>query len=76
MQRTMATKDEFLDDSSVSVLKGRGQLSLHILSRLFRYRYNPSTDLETGLGHFVKWYLDYYGQGSKNEASLQGYKPY
>jgi hypothetical protein len=38
--------------------------------------YNPSTDLETGLGHFVEWYLDYYGQGSKNEASLQGYKPY
>lgn len=39
-------------------------------------RYNPTTDLEIGLKHFVKWYKSYYMEGSGHENSLNGYKPY
>ncbi|KAL1809282.1 hypothetical protein DCAR_0728819 [Daucus carota subsp. sativus] len=28
--------------------------------------YKPSTDLQTGLKKFVKWYLSYYGEGKKS----------
>eukprot|EP00897_Mesotaenium_endlicherianum_P007518 jgi/Mesen1/6795/ME000035S06174 len=38
--------------------------------------YKPSTDLETGLKHFVKWYKSYYQEGSGQEDSLMGYKPF
>ncbi|MCO5556814.1 hypothetical protein L7F22_064676 [Adiantum nelumboides] len=38
--------------------------------------YNPTTDLNTGLGLFVKWYKSYYKHGGDNEDMLKGYKPY
>lgn len=38
--------------------------------------YNPTTDLDTGLGLFVKWYKSYYKHGGDNEDMLKGYKPY
>ncbi|KAI5065304.1 hypothetical protein GOP47_0019999 [Adiantum capillus-veneris] len=38
--------------------------------------YNPMTDLDTGLGLFVKWYKSYYKHGGDNEDMLKGYKPY
>ena len=31
--------------------------------------YMPTTDLETGLSNFVKWYLDFYSPSTKNPAS-------
>eukprot|EP00850_Spirogloea_muscicola_P017040 SM000142S00554 [mRNA] locus=s142:212945:216350:- [translate_table: standard] len=37
--------------------------------------YTPSTDLETGLKHFVRWYKAYYQVGGGQEHSLNGYKP-
>ncbi|KAH7295257.1 hypothetical protein KP509_27G040000 [Ceratopteris richardii] len=38
--------------------------------------YNPTTDLDTGLGIFVKWYKSFYQHGGSNEDMLKGYKPY
>ncbi|EFJ28507.1 hypothetical protein SELMODRAFT_93183 [Selaginella moellendorffii] len=38
--------------------------------------YTPTTNLELGLKHFVKWYQNYYKSGSAHEASMSGYKPY
>ncbi|KAJ7534155.1 hypothetical protein O6H91_13G081900 [Diphasiastrum complanatum] len=38
--------------------------------------YNPQTDLETGLKHFVKWYQTYYAKGSGHEDTLKGYMPF
>lgn len=38
--------------------------------------YQPTTDLETGLLRFVRWYQSYYAEGSTNSRTLQGYKPY
>lgn len=38
--------------------------------------YNPKTDLDTGLQHFVKWYKSYYKQGSDHLDMLKGYQPY
>ncbi|CAI5461923.1 unnamed protein product [Closterium sp. Yama58-4] len=40
------------------------------------FSYQPTTDLETGLSKFVQWYKSYYREGSGNEHSLDGYKPY
>eukprot|EP00270_Netrium_digitus_P020126 TRINITY_DN8175_c0_g1_i1.p1 TRINITY_DN8175_c0_g1~~TRINITY_DN8175_c0_g1_i1.p1 ORF type:complete len:191 (+),score=30.10 TRINITY_DN8175_c0_g1_i1:82-573(+) len=37
--------------------------------------YSPSTDLETGLGRFVRWYTTFYRRGGGMERSLTGYKP-
>lgn len=38
--------------------------------------YNPTTDLDTGLQIFVKWYKSYYKHGGDHEDMLKGYKPY
>lgn len=38
--------------------------------------YSPTTDLEAGLEKFVTWYKAYYQKGSRNEKTLEGYKPY
>ncbi|RID77819.1 hypothetical protein BRARA_A00699 [Brassica rapa] len=31
----------------------------------FEFGYKPTTDLETGLRKFVRWYLSYYGYNTK-----------
>ncbi|MCO5609253.1 hypothetical protein L7F22_063477 [Adiantum nelumboides] len=38
--------------------------------------YNPTTDLNTGLQIFVKWYKSYYREGAGHGDMLKGYKPY
>lgn len=38
--------------------------------------YTPTTDLETGLKQFVKWYKSYYQEGGGQEDSLLGYRPF
>eukprot|EP00475_Leptophrys_vorax_P012637 TRINITY_DN19034_c0_g1_i1.p1 TRINITY_DN19034_c0_g1~~TRINITY_DN19034_c0_g1_i1.p1 ORF type:complete len:453 (-),score=4.09 TRINITY_DN19034_c0_g1_i1:673-2031(-) len=38
--------------------------------------YQPTTDLDSGLEKFVRWYRSYYKDGSENEKTLEGYKPY
>lgn len=38
--------------------------------------YNPTTDLNTGLQIFVKWYKAYYKEGAGHGDMLKGYKPY
>lgn len=32
------------------------------------FGYHPTTDLQTGLKHFVRWYLSYYGYGRNGKA--------
>ena len=55
-----------------SVLRGWVWHSFHLVP----CRYNPVTDLDTGLQKFVKWYKSYYKHGGENEDMLKGYKPY
>nr|GFC30445.1 UDP-glucuronate 4-epimerase 3-like [Tanacetum cinerariifolium] len=31
------------------------------------FGYKPTTDLQTGLKKFVRWYVSYYGSGKKND---------
>ncbi|CAI5520180.1 unnamed protein product [Closterium sp. Naga37s-1] len=38
--------------------------------------YQPTTDLDAGLEKFVRWFKSYYRDGSENEKTLDGYKPY
>ena len=41
----------------------------NISSAQREFGYKPSTDLQTGLKKFVRWYLGYYKQGGKKVAA-------
>ncbi|KAM0021603.1 putative UDP-glucuronate 4-epimerase [Helianthus debilis subsp. tardiflorus] len=39
--------------------------NISLARREFGYR--PTTDLQTGLKKFVRWYVSYYGAGKKSD---------
>ncbi|KAF5804290.1 putative UDP-glucuronate 4-epimerase [Helianthus annuus] len=39
--------------------------NISLVRREFGYR--PTTDLQTGLKKFVRWYVSYYGAGKKSD---------
>ena len=40
------------------------------------FGYSPETSLREGLGHFAKWYFDYYGQDGRNRyVDDSNYRP-
>ena len=57
---------------NVQFWKGRVWHSFHHVA----CRYNPVTDLDTGLQKFVKWYKSYYREDGGHSDMLNGYKPY
>ncbi|KAK1376318.1 UDP-glucuronate 4-epimerase 3 [Heracleum sosnowskyi] len=55
---------------SVMKLPRNGDVQFTHANISFAHRelgYSPSTDLQTGLKKFVRWYLNYYGNGKKSD---------